>query len=215
MSCFKSVYYLNLLPKVVLQIVRVHLPTWFSTWDWISTKQKHLSGGDKQPCHSFPCIPYSFRSTQQGFFVSGLEHGLTEKAWFTWISKHLFKFFSFPVPIILEILCILYGKFTVSLSNRKEKKKKKKQNNNKQQTKQLPPPNPPKKSTNFLHIRLIQLHIKESMWGQQLNQILFKSGKTEFKKDTGGIQTSVQKWTSSIMKICLESLWSLSISRQI
>lgn len=67
MSCFKCVYHLNALPKVVLSIVRVHLPTWFSTWEWISTKHEHLSSGDKQPCCLFQCIPYSSISTQQIF----------------------------------------------------------------------------------------------------------------------------------------------------
>jgi len=42
--------------------------------------------------------------------------------------------------------------------------------------------------------------------------MLFKSGKMEFKKDIGGLQALVQKGTLSIMKICLEPLWSLSVS---
>lgn len=66
------------------------------------------------------------------------------------------------------------------------------------------------KNENFLHIKQTQvIPLKKSKpTGQQLNQILFK-------KDIGSIQTLVQKWTSSTMKTSPESLWSLSISRQI
>jgi len=82
-------------------------------------------------------------------------------------------------------------------------KKKKKQQQQQQNRNQ---------NTNFLHIKQIHLYIKESTWGQKLTQMLFKSGKMEFKKDIGGLQALVQKGTLSIMKICLEPLWSLSVS---
>lgn len=51
-----------------------------------------------------------------------------------------------------------------------------------------------KNPTSFLHIKKNSaLYKRINCRHQQLNQILFKSGKTEFKMDTGGVKASVQK----------------------